>query len=140
MTSPVAPAAMSRARPGTGPPSSTDASRWRTGATPATSPGPCCAADNGQVHLIRWHSDCLSRCRPGSGGHPVVRRRRHRPAVILAHGFAADHRINWVVPGVVDALVAAGRRVLAPDARGHGRSAKPHDPAAPAGEATARDL
>ena len=43
------------------------------------------------------------------------------PAVILSHGFAADHRINWVVPGVVDALVASGRRVLAPDARGHGR-------------------
>jgi pimeloyl-ACP methyl ester carboxylesterase len=62
------------------------------------------------------------------------------PAVILSHGFAADHRINWVVPGVVDALVAAGRRVLAPDARGHGRSAKPHDPEAYAGDAMGRDI
>jgi pimeloyl-ACP methyl ester carboxylesterase len=62
------------------------------------------------------------------------------PAVILSHGFAADHRINWVVPGVVDALVASGRRVLAPDARGHGRSAKPHDPEAYAGDAMGRDI
>ena len=64
----------------------------------------------------------------------------HGPAVILSHGFAADHRINWVVPGVVDALVAAGRRVVAPDARGHGRSAKPHDPEAYAGDAMGRDI
>jgi pimeloyl-ACP methyl ester carboxylesterase len=62
------------------------------------------------------------------------------PAVVLSHGFAADHRINWVVPGVVDALVASGRRVLAPDARGHGRSAKPHDPEAYAGDAMGRDI
>jgi pimeloyl-ACP methyl ester carboxylesterase len=62
------------------------------------------------------------------------------PAVILSHGFAADHRINWVVPGVVDALVASGRRVVAPDARGHGRSAKPHDPEAYAGDAMERDI
>ena len=64
----------------------------------------------------------------------------HGPAVILSHGFAADHRINWVVPGVVDALVEAGRRVVAPDARGHGRSAKPHDPEAYAGDAMGRDI
>ena len=50
------------------------------------------------------------------------------PAVILHHGFVADASTNWVVPGVVEALVAAGRRVIAPDARGHGRSEKPHDP------------
>jgi len=47
------------------------------------------------------------------------------PTVILSHGFAADHRLNWVLPGVVDALVASGRRVLAPDARGHGSSGSP---------------
>jgi pimeloyl-ACP methyl ester carboxylesterase len=62
------------------------------------------------------------------------------PAVLLSHGFAADHRINWVVPGVVGALTASGRRVLAPDARGHGRSAKPHDPEAYADDAMGRDI
>ncbi|MCU1426746.1 MAG: alpha/beta hydrolase [Actinomycetia bacterium] len=61
------------------------------------------------------------------------------PAVLLLHGFAADHRANWVVPGVFDALVAAGHRVIAFDARGHGESEKPHDPAAYAGDAMAND-
>jgi pimeloyl-ACP methyl ester carboxylesterase len=61
------------------------------------------------------------------------------PDALLLHGFAADHRVNWVAPGVVDALVAAGRRVIALDARGHGRSDKPHDPAAYEHDAMARD-
>ncbi len=52
-----------------------------------------------------------------------------RPPVVLHHGFAADAYVNWVRPGIVDALVAAGRQVVALDARGHGRSEKPHDPA-----------
>lgn len=52
------------------------------------------------------------------------------PDVVLHHGFAADSALNWVQPGVVDALVAAGRRVITFDARGHGRSGKPHDPGA----------
>jgi pimeloyl-ACP methyl ester carboxylesterase len=60
--------------------------------------------------------------------------------VLLHHGFAADVRTNWVGPGIVDRLVAAGRRVVAHDARGHGRSGKPHDPAAYAGGAMARDV
>lgn len=48
--------------------------------------------------------------------------------VVLHHGFAADAHTNWVVPGVVNALMADGRMVIALDARGHGRSDKPHDP------------
>jgi pimeloyl-ACP methyl ester carboxylesterase len=47
--------------------------------------------------------------------------------VILHHGFAVDGVANWAVPGIVDALVAAGRCVVAIDARGHGASAKPQD-------------
>ena len=42
--------------------------------------------------------------------------------------------------GVVDALLAGGRRVIAPDARGHGRSAKPHDPDRYGEQRMARDL
>ena len=52
-----------------------------------------------------------------------------RPPVLLHHGFIANAAVNWVMPGVVAALVDAGRHVVAPDARGHGRSGKPHDPA-----------
>ena len=42
------------------------------------------------------------------------------PPVVLLHGFAAHARLNWEGPGVVEALVALGRRVYALDARGHG--------------------
>ncbi|MEU1039479.1 alpha/beta fold hydrolase [Streptomyces sp. NPDC005551] len=51
------------------------------------------------------------------------------PLVLLHHGFIADGESNWVAPGIVAALTAAGRRVATIDARGHGRSDKPHDPA-----------
>jgi pimeloyl-ACP methyl ester carboxylesterase len=54
---------------------------------------------------------------------------RSRPPVVLHHGFVANAQANWQLTGVVDALTGAGHRVLAPDARGHGRSDKPHDPA-----------
>ena len=62
------------------------------------------------------------------------------PPVVLHHGFVADADSNWVAPGVVDALLEAGRRVVAPDARGHGRSEKPHDPARYGEQRMARDL
>ena len=61
------------------------------------------------------------------------------PDALLLHGFAADHEVNWVAPGVVGALVEAGRRVIALDARGHGQSDKPHDAAAYEDDAMARD-
>ena len=57
----------------------------------------------------------------------------------MLHGFAADHRLNWVNPGVFDAVVATGRRAIAIDARGHGQSDKSHDPAAYADDAMVRD-
>jgi pimeloyl-ACP methyl ester carboxylesterase len=62
------------------------------------------------------------------------------PPVVLHHGFVADAQANWVAPGVVDALLASGRRVIAPDARGHGSSEKPHDPARYGEQRMARDL
>jgi len=61
-------------------------------------------------------------------------------AVLLVHGFATDGYINWIRPGVVDALVGAGRSVITMDLRGHGASDKPHDPAAYAGDAMVRDV
>lgn len=63
-----------------------------------------------------------------------------RPPVLLHHGFVADANLNWVAPGVVGALVDRGRHVVALDARGHGRSGKPHDPACYGEQAMARDL
>jgi pimeloyl-ACP methyl ester carboxylesterase len=62
------------------------------------------------------------------------------PPVLLHHGFIANAQLNWVLPGIVDALVAAGRRVVAHDARGHGRSDTPHDPALYGEARMARDV
>jgi pimeloyl-ACP methyl ester carboxylesterase len=62
-----------------------------------------------------------------------------RTPVLLLHGFASDHLDDWVKPGVVDALTATGRPVIAPDARGHGASDRPHDPAAYASDTMVRD-
>ncbi len=59
--------------------------------------------------------------------------------VLLLHGFASDHVGNWVAPGIVDALTARGRAVIAPDARGHGSSDTPHEPEAYAHDTLVRD-
>lgn len=50
--------------------------------------------------------------------------------VLLIHGFASNAKVNWVFPGWLKTLGDAGLRVVAIDNRGHGASAKPHDPAA----------
>ncbi|MBM3660409.1 MAG: alpha/beta hydrolase, partial [Actinobacteria bacterium] len=63
-----------------------------------------------------------------------------RGSVVLLHGFAADTNINYVRPGILDALVDEGFRVVATDFRGHGLSGKPHDPSAYADAALARDV
>ena len=49
--------------------------------------------------------------------------------IVLVHGFAATALVNWVEPGWVATLTAAGRRVIALDNRGHGASSKLYDPA-----------
>lgn len=49
--------------------------------------------------------------------------------VILVHGFTASIESNWGAPGIIDEL-AKDFRVIALDARGHGKSGKPHDPQA----------
>lgn len=62
------------------------------------------------------------------------------PPIVLVHGFASSLYGNWVQPGIVSALVESGRRVVALDCRGHGRSGKPHEPAAYGDNAMANDV
>jgi len=62
------------------------------------------------------------------------------PRVVLHHGFVVDANANWVASGIVDALLSAGRSVLAPDARGHGQSGKPHDRGSYGEQRMAKDL
>ncbi|MET0375776.1 MAG: alpha/beta fold hydrolase [Rhizorhabdus sp.] len=49
--------------------------------------------------------------------------------VILIHGLFSNAITNWVRYGHAAKLAAKGRRVIMPDLRAHGMSAKPHDPA-----------
>jgi pimeloyl-ACP methyl ester carboxylesterase len=50
--------------------------------------------------------------------------------ILLIHGFASNHAVNWLHPQWVKLLTGAGRRVVALDNRGHGESEKLTDPAA----------
>ena len=51
------------------------------------------------------------------------------PTVLAVHGFASSGLLNWHAAGWTRDLTRAGYRVIAIDQRGHGASAKPHDPA-----------
>jgi pimeloyl-ACP methyl ester carboxylesterase len=62
------------------------------------------------------------------------------PPAALVHGFASDYQLNWVGTRWQESLVGAGYHVVGLDCRGHGRSEKPHDPAAYALEAMAADV
>lgn len=49
--------------------------------------------------------------------------------LLLIHGFMSEADTNWIKYGHAAALANAGYRVIMPDLRAHGLSAKPHDPA-----------
>ncbi|HYS48539.1 MAG TPA: alpha/beta hydrolase [Xanthobacteraceae bacterium] len=59
--------------------------------------------------------------------------------VVLIHGFASTKEVNWAFPGWVSTLRRAGRRVIALDNRGHGRSTKLYWPQDYAIDAMASD-
>ena len=52
-----------------------------------------------------------------------------RPVVLL-HGLFSDAQTNWIRYGHANTLVSKGFRVIMPDLRAHGSSAKSHEPAA----------
>ena len=49
--------------------------------------------------------------------------------ILLIHGFASNHVVNWVNTTWVRTLTQAGYRTIALDNRGHGESEKLYDPA-----------
>ncbi len=61
-------------------------------------------------------------------------------AVVLLHGLFSDANTNWLRFGTADRIAAAGFRVIVPDLRGHGDSAKPHDAAAYPPDVLAKDV
>ncbi len=61
-------------------------------------------------------------------------------AVILLHGLFSDAEMNWIKFGHAKRIAADGLRVIMPDLRGHGLSAKPHEAGAYPPGILARDL
>ena len=62
-------------------------------------------------------------------GHPVI----------LLHGLFSTAETNWVRFGAAAQIAAAGFRVIMPDFRAHGISAKPHDTACYPPDVLAKD-
>ncbi|MGO4668489.1 alpha/beta fold hydrolase [Bosea sp. 2RAB26] len=60
-------------------------------------------------------------------------------SIILVHGFASSHMVNWVNTQWTKTLTHAGYRVVALDNRGHGQSDKPHEPEAYSSHIMAED-
>ncbi|PCG15935.1 MAG: alpha/beta hydrolase [Sphingomonas sp.] len=59
--------------------------------------------------------------------------------VVLIHGYFSDAQTNWIRYGHAAAIAAEGFRVIMPDLRAHGDSARPHDRSAYPPDALARD-
>ncbi len=57
--------------------------------------------------------------------HPA---RGHGEPILLIHGFASNHQVNWVATGWLRSLHDAGYRVIMVDNRGHGQSQKLYAP------------
>ncbi len=74
-------------------------------------------------------------------GQPIAWREvgEGRPVVLL-HGLFSDAVTNWIRFGTADRIAAAGFRVILPDFRAHGLSAKPHDAAAYPADVLSRDI
>jgi pimeloyl-ACP methyl ester carboxylesterase len=60
--------------------------------------------------------------------------------MVLVHGFTSNRAENWRRLGWYGALERRKTRIVALDCRGHGESAKPHDPAAYGREAMTGDI
>lgn len=60
--------------------------------------------------------------------------------IVLVHGFASNHAVNWVNTLWVRTLTHDGRRVIALDNRGHGQSERAYTPEAYAAPVMAEDV
>ena len=66
----------------------------------------------------------------GDGVQLAYREMGEGRPVVLIHGYFSTAVVNWVRYGHAALIAAQGHRVIMPDLRGHGDSAKPHAAAA----------
>jgi pimeloyl-ACP methyl ester carboxylesterase len=74
------------------------------------------------------------------GTELAVHRTGEGKPILLLHGLFSDAQTNWIKFGHAASLAQAERGVFMPDLRAHGRSGKPHDPAAYPPDVLARDV
>ncbi len=79
---------------------------------------------------LRMPELLLQRFKGRDGVNLVYREMGEGRPLVLIHGYFSTAVVNWVRYGHAAAIAARGRRVIMPDLRGHGDSAKPHEPAA----------
>lgn len=82
-----------------------------------------------QIHYFQGFDGARLAWRELGEGRPVV----------LLHGYFSDAVTNWLRYGHAAAIAAQGFRVIMPDLRAHGASAKPHDAASYPPDALAKD-
>ncbi len=71
----------------------------------------------------------IHRCTALDGVELAYRQLGEGRPLVLVHGFSSDGR-QWIDHGLAAAFAAPGHRVIMPDLRGHGASARPHEPSA----------
>lgn len=71
------------------------------------------------VHFFEGHD----------GARLAYRELGHGRPLLLIHGYFSTAMVNWVRYGHAAKLAAHGHRVIMPDLRAHGDSARPHDAA-----------
>lgn len=83
-----------------------------------------------QSHTFNSFDDQLLAWHELGSGRPVV----------LVHGYFSDARTNWTKYGTAQKVADAGFRVIMPDLRAHGASARPHDQISYPPDALAMDV
>jgi pimeloyl-ACP methyl ester carboxylesterase len=69
------------------------------------------------MHTFRSHDGLTLAYHEVGSGRPVV----------LLHGYISAARETWLHSGAADGLLTDGRRLIMPDLRAHGESARPHE-------------
>jgi pimeloyl-ACP methyl ester carboxylesterase len=71
----------------------------------------------------------LQHFRSGDGLELAYRELGTGRPLVLIHGYFSTATVNWIRYGHAGKIAARGHRLIMPDLRGHGDSAKPHDAA-----------
>lgn len=75
----------------------------------------------------------------GDGARLAYRELGEGRPLVLIHGYFSTAYVNWIRYGHAALIAGRGVRLIMPDLRGHGDSARPHDPAAYPADVLAED-